>query len=106
MLLPESDSQVLGDLPTVGPQPRPDWLQAAGGKYAELEVFPERPRSLETLYIVDDGALYVAANTPTRKRWPGEVREDGRVRVRVGGGCSSAVQCSSTTRSTLGRSSP
>jgi len=65
--------------------PPPDLSTVRAARYAELEVRPEHPRSLETLVLVHDEALYVAANTPGRKRWPTEVREDGRVRIRVDG---------------------
>jgi hypothetical protein len=68
--------------PVAGEQ-RPDWSHAADGRYVELEIRPERPRSLETLVLVHEGDLYVAANLPERKRWPAEVRADPRVRVRV-----------------------
>ena len=37
------------------------------------------------LGLVHGDALYVAANMPSGKRWPGEVRADPRVRIRVGG---------------------
>lgn len=63
----------------------PDWSKRRNGRYAELEVGAEHPRSLETIYIVENDSLFVAANTPTGKRWPSEVRAEGRVRIRVGG---------------------
>ena len=64
--------------------PPADWSAAAGLRYAELEVDPVRPRTLETLVLVDGGALFVAANMPEDKRWPRAVRESGAVRVRLG----------------------
>lgn len=61
------------------------WAFAAEHRYAELEVDVAKPRTLETLVLVHEGALYVAANRPEDKRWPRTVRDDGRVRVRLGG---------------------
>ena len=74
--------------PLAGPvssETDPDWGSVRGLLYAELEVQPERPRSLETLVLVHDQVLYVAANMPEGKRWPAEVRNDERVRIRVDG---------------------
>jgi hypothetical protein len=62
-----------------------DWSAAAGLRYAELEVQPDHPRTLETLMLVHEGALYVAANMPEGKRWPRAVRQNAAVRVRLGG---------------------
>lgn len=63
----------------------PDWSRAERLRYAEVEVDRARPRTLETLVLVDEGSLYIAANMPEGKRWPRTVREDGGVRVRIGG---------------------
>ena len=62
-----------------------DAKAAEGLRYAALEVGAKRPRTLETLVLVDDGAVYVAANMPEGKRWPSEVRNDGDVRIRLDG---------------------
>ncbi len=73
--------------PLAGPvatEPHPDWSKARTARYAELEVLPDRPRSLETLVLARDGVLYVAANMPRSKRWPGQVLAEPRVRIRVG----------------------
>ena len=53
-------------------------------RYAQLEVDRRRPRTLETLVLVDGGVLYVAANFPQWKRWPSAIREDPVVRARLG----------------------
>ncbi len=70
----------------VAQEAAPDWSVAADARYAELEVAPARPRSLETLLLVHAGDLYVAANLPEDKRWPAEVRADGRVRIPTAAG--------------------
>ena len=62
-----------------------DWSHVERLRYAEVEVDRARPRTLETLVLVHDESLYIAANMPEGKRWPRTVRQDGRVRVRVGG---------------------
>lgn len=50
----------------------------------ELEVRPASPRSITTWSVVRDGELFVPADFLTPwKRWPHQVVEDSRVRVRV-----------------------
>lgn len=61
-----------------------DWSGAASLRYAEIEVDPRRARTLETLVLVHDGGLYVAANMPEDKRWPRNMREAITARVRLG----------------------
>ncbi len=60
-----------------------DWNAAETLRYAELEVEPDRPRTLQTLVLVHEGSLYVAANMPEDKRWPRSVRAHDAVRVRL-----------------------
>lgn len=61
-----------------------DWLGIAPLRYLEIEVDPANPKTLETVFLVYEGGLYVAANMPEGKRWPRAVREHGEVRVRFG----------------------
>ena len=74
-----------GPFAAVASPPPADWSLAASLRYAELEVDPDRPRTLETLVLVHRGALYVAANMPEDKRWPAVVRDHGEARIRLGG---------------------
>jgi hypothetical protein len=60
----------------------PFWSALASRRYAEIEVDLTRPRTLETVFLVHDGDLYVAANMPERKSWPNVAREDGAIRLR------------------------
>ena len=62
-----------------------DWSSVSALRYAEVEVDAARPRTLETLVLVHDEALFIAANMPEGKRWPRTVRSEGRVRVRLDG---------------------
>ncbi len=66
------------------PAPR-SWSHAESLRYAEVEVDTTRPRTIETLVLVHEEALFIAANMPEGKRWPRRVRSDGRVRVRLDG---------------------
>lgn len=65
--------------------PVEDWGFAAGIEEIELEVHPVSPRSLKVWCLVHEGALYVPAAQPERKRWPGQVTAEPRVRVRIEG---------------------
>ena len=44
-----------------------------------------RNRSLTVWFAPYEGALYIAAADAARKRWPAEVEQDGRVRIRIAG---------------------
>ena len=62
------------------------WDEFASTRELELEVRPSRPRSLTTWSVVHDGELFVPADFLTPwKRWPHQVLEDGRIRLRLGG---------------------
>lgn len=61
-----------------------EWSPSNSLLTLELEVDRERPRTLETVFLVHDESLYVAANMPEHKRWPRVVRDQRRVRVRLG----------------------
>ena len=62
------------------------WERFASETESELEVRPERPRSIRTWNVVQGGRLYLPADflTPI-KRWPQQVQEDDRVKLRIGG---------------------
>ena len=63
-----------------------DWTRFAGVREVEVEVRPARPRSVTTWAVVAEGALFVPADFLTPwKRWPHQVAEDDRVRLRIGG---------------------
>ena len=63
-----------------------DWGRFAAVREVELEVWPARPRSLTTWSVVDGGELFVPGDFLTPwKRWPDQVLEDDRVRLRIGG---------------------
>jgi hypothetical protein len=62
-----------------------DWSSYASTPEVELEVRPGAPRSMHTWSVVHDGALFVPADFLTPwKRWPYQVIEDDRVRLRIG----------------------
>lgn len=67
-------------------QPCPaSWDARADFRELEIELTPERPRSVRTWGIVQDGALFVPADFLTPwKRWPFQVQADPRVRIRLG----------------------
>ena len=70
-----------------GPE-RPCRVQwsGAGPRELELEVRPDRPRSVTTWSVTHGGRLYVPADFLTPfKRWPHQVAEDDRVRLRWSG---------------------
>jgi hypothetical protein len=71
-----------GPFEAAGVTPPSDWSQKMPFRYVELEVDEDRPRTLETVFLVHEDDLYVAANMPERKRWPRAVRRQGSVRVR------------------------
>jgi len=61
------------------------WERFADVREVELEVSPERPRSMTTWSVVHDGRLFIPADFLTPwKRWPARVLADARVRLRVG----------------------
>ncbi|NNL85677.1 MAG: hypothetical protein HKP27_08500 [Myxococcales bacterium] len=63
-----------------------DWAEYTDVSEIELELRPDAPRSITTWSVVLEGALYIPADFLTPwKRWPHEVEEDPRVRLRVGG---------------------
>jgi hypothetical protein len=65
--------------------PVTDWSFASSIQTLELEVSPEKPRSVTTWFLVLDGTLYVPSGGAARKTWPALVERDGRVRVRLDG---------------------
>ena len=61
------------------------WEQFAAVREVEVEVRPAWPRSLTTWLVVHEGESFVPADFLTLwKRWPYQVLDDGRVRLRVG----------------------
>jgi hypothetical protein len=61
------------------------WEEFASTRELELEVRPSNPRSLTTWSIVHDGELFVPADFLTPwKRWPHQVLDDDRIRLRLG----------------------
>ena len=65
---------------------RSGWDAIADLPEIEVEVRPAAPRSVTTWSVVHDGALFVPADFLTPwKRWPHQVLEDDRVRLRAGG---------------------
>ena len=74
----------LSGTPVSGPVA--DWTPImAGVPHIEIEVSPDRPRSVTTSYLVHDGKLYVPSMMAAHKRWPQAAIADDRVVVRVGG---------------------
>ena len=63
-----------------------DWAAVASEREVELEVSPDSPRSVRIWNVVHDGRLFVPGDflTPL-KRWPQQVMDDSRVRVRIAG---------------------
>jgi len=62
------------------------WEEFASTREVELEVRPSSPRSLTTWSVVHEGELFVPADFLTPwKRWPHQVLEDDRIRLRLGG---------------------
>jgi PhnB protein len=62
------------------------WTELSGVREIELEVRPRQPRSVTTWMVVHDGSAFVPADFLTPwKRWPWQVLEDGRVRLRAAG---------------------
>jgi hypothetical protein len=62
------------------------WTQLSALREIELEVGPRRPRSVTTWLVVHDGSAFAPADFLTPwKRWPWQVLEDARVRVRAAG---------------------
>ena len=61
------------------------WEQFAAVRELEVEVRPGRPRSVTTWSVVREGELFVPADFLTPwKRWPYQVLDDSRIRIRVG----------------------
>jgi hypothetical protein len=61
------------------------WERFATLREVEVEVRPESPRSVTTWSVVWNGELYLPADFLTPwKRWPHQVLEDDRIRLRVG----------------------
>ena len=65
--------------------PVDDWTFAAQIEEIELEVDPASPRSITVWCLVHGGRLYIPAAQGERKRWPGQVAADPRVRARIDG---------------------
>ena len=62
------------------------WEAFAAIEELEVEVAPTRPRSVTTWSVVHAGMLYLPADFLTpMKRWPHQVMQDDRVRLRIGG---------------------
>lgn len=62
------------------------WEQLGAVREVEVEVRPTRPRSLSTWLVVLEGEPFLPADFLTPwKRWPYQVLEDDRVRLRVDG---------------------
>ena len=58
----------------------------ADAREVELEVHPERPRSMTVWSVVHGGELFVPADFLTPwKRWPFDVQRDDRIRLRFQG---------------------
>jgi hypothetical protein len=68
------------------PCPAQGFAGHAAARSSELEVRPERPRSVRTWNVVVDDRLYLPADFLTPwKRWPYQVQRDPRVRLRIDG---------------------
>ncbi len=65
--------------------PDPDWSFAAGIPSIELQVNPAHPLSRTVWVLVDQGELFVPAGLASRKTWPSEAMDDGRVLIRIDG---------------------
>jgi len=63
--------------------PVTDWSFAAPLQTLELEVAPDKPRSVTTWFLIVDGVLYVPSGDGASKTWTNQVMQDGRVRVRL-----------------------
>lgn len=62
------------------------WRAHARVEEWALEVSPERPRSVTTWWVLQDGEAFVPADFLTPfKQWPHRVMADPRVRVRLAG---------------------
>ena len=62
------------------------WEEYTASAEVEVEVRPCSPRSLTTWSVVREGQLFVPADFLTPwKRWPYQVQDDDRIRLRVGG---------------------
>jgi len=62
------------------------WERFATEREVEVEVRTARPRSVTTWSVVYEAELFVPADFLTPwKRWPHQVLDDGRIRLRVGG---------------------
>jgi hypothetical protein len=68
-------------------QPVADW-SFADDRFIDVEVRPADPYSVEINYFVRDGRLYI--DPAEGRRWLEYIREDPRVRVRLGGRVYSA----------------
>ena len=68
-----------------------DWSFAAEVENAQLETRPGDPHSVNTWFAVVGSDLYVPTSmilgpkTPTDRSWVTHVRDDDRVRIRLGG---------------------
>lgn len=63
-----------------------DWSAYAAAGEIEVEIQPTSPRSLTTWSVVIGGELFIPADFLTPwKRWPHEVLQNPRVRLRIGG---------------------
>ncbi len=63
-----------------------EWGTYARVREVAVEVWPPTPRSVTTWTVVYEGELFLPADFLTPwKRWPHQVMEDDRVRVRVEG---------------------
>jgi hypothetical protein len=73
---------ISGELVT---DPDPGWSSAAEVRTMELQVNPAHPLTRTVWVLVDQGELFVPAGWASRKSWPTQALEDGRVVVRIGG---------------------
>ena len=63
-----------------------DWEAFSAVPEVEVEVWPASPRSVKTWSVVHGGQLYLPADFLTPwKRWPYQVMEDDRLRLRFDG---------------------
>ena len=68
----------------IDPRAVSDWSRANDVRYCQLEVGPERPRSMTVNCMSWDARLFVSCSQCAKKRWAKTVAGDPRGRVRVG----------------------
>jgi hypothetical protein len=65
--------------------PEPDWSFLDRTDGVDLEVDSANPRSVHVWVLRDGNAVFVPSALAAKKRWPGQVVADPRVRLRVDG---------------------